>query len=235
MRKSIIGIVLVLFVFVSCDEETIDEIKIPTDGLIANYLFENDLNDDSGNDNHGTLNGVSFSADRFENDYSAGYFDGFSHVVLNETILPTDGSDFSISVWVYSENENTNGVRTIIGQYDGELLGRFQIYEYEGHYKVFYGTEPLSGNAYVLDEVENNVWVNLLLISSNGKAKIFKNGTLMKDDMSIGQLGETVTKIGESGEYRRFYHGKIDDVRIYNRVLSEVEVKLLYHEGRWDK
>jgi len=31
----------------------------------------------------------------------------------------------------------------------------------------------------------------------------------------------------------RFFNGKIDDVRIYNRVLNEAEIQNLYHKGGW--
>lgn len=30
-----------------------------------------------------------------------------------------------------------------------------------------------------------------------------------------------------------YLDGKLDDIRIYNRALTEEEVKLLYHEGGW--
>ena len=31
----------------------------------------------------------------------------------------------------------------------------------------------------------------------------------------------------------RYYNGNIDDIRIYNRALSEDEIQALYHEGGW--
>lgn len=30
-------------------------------------------------------------------------------------------------------------------------------------------------------------------------------------------------------------HGKVDDIRIYNRALNENELQLLFHEGGWDE
>jgi len=31
----------------------------------------------------------------------------------------------------------------------------------------------------------------------------------------------------------RYYQGFLDDIRIYNRALSDIEIQALYHEGGW--
>ena len=33
----------------------------------------------------------------------------------------------------------------------------------------------------------------------------------------------------------RFMEGKLDDIRIYNRALSESEIQALYHENGWNR
>lgn len=38
---------------------------------------------------------------------------------------------------------------------------------------------------------------------------------------------------GEYGYTSELFDGVIDDVRIYNRALSEVEIQELYHENGW--
>ena len=40
--------------------------------------------------------------------------------------------------------------------------------------------------------------------------------------------------IGDSRFNARYFKGKIDDIRIFNRVLSENEIQALYHEGGWE-
>jgi hypothetical protein len=49
---------------------------LPTDGLIAYYLFNGNANDESGNGNHGTINGATLTTDRYNNADSAYAFDG---------------------------------------------------------------------------------------------------------------------------------------------------------------
>ncbi|WP_141699533.1 hypothetical protein [Candidatus Marithrix sp. Canyon 246] len=46
------------------------------DGLVAYYPFNGNAEDESGNGNHGTVNGATLSEDRFGNQESAYSFDG---------------------------------------------------------------------------------------------------------------------------------------------------------------
>ena len=46
-------------------------VEIPTEGLVAYYPFNGNANDESGFDNHGTVNGATLTSDRFGNDASA--------------------------------------------------------------------------------------------------------------------------------------------------------------------
>ena len=205
--------------------------------LVAYYPFNGNADDYTENANHGIVNGAALASNRFGNTNSAYSFDGINNYIdLKKSIIPIDGSDFSISIWTSSRNTEPSEVRHIIGQYDGALAGRFQIYEIDGHYKVFYGPTDLSGgNAYILDAVINNEWVNLVLTVEDNNLNVYKDGILMGENLSIGPLADINTFIGKSGSYDRYYKGEIDDVRIYNRPLTEEEIQLLYHEGGWEE
>ena len=54
--------------------------QIPSEGLVAWYPFNGNANDESGNENHGTVNGATLTADRFGNVNGAYSFDGGSHI-----------------------------------------------------------------------------------------------------------------------------------------------------------
>ena len=57
-------------------------IVIPTEGLVAYYPFNGNANDESGNNNNGTLvNGPTLSTDRFENINKAYSFDGYDDYI----------------------------------------------------------------------------------------------------------------------------------------------------------
>ena len=48
-------------------------------GLVAHYPFNGNANDESGNANHGTVNGATLTTDRFGNANKAYSFDGVSN------------------------------------------------------------------------------------------------------------------------------------------------------------
>ena len=39
---------------------------------------------------------------------------------------------------------------------------------------------------------------------------------------------KTIVRIGKNGEFTNYFDGKIDEVKIYNRALSEEEIQFLY-------
>src|SRR2546426_1776683 len=72
-----------------------------TNGLVAFYPFNGNVNDASGNGNHGVANDVSFGTDRFGMPNRAGSFAGNanSNVKINSTSLNLL-TDFTVSVWI---------------------------------------------------------------------------------------------------------------------------------------
>ena len=85
------------------------------------------------------------------------------------------------------------------------------------------------------DEIENNKWYHVVATydSSNGESKLYVNGNLV-DSEEFGRLKtETTTNLliagapGNDTDWRNF-DGKLDDLRIYDRVISKKEVNALY-------
>ena len=52
-----------------------------SDGLVAYYPFNGNADDESGNGNHGTVNGATLTIDRFGNENSAYSFDGIDDYI----------------------------------------------------------------------------------------------------------------------------------------------------------
>ncbi len=76
----------------------IGQADMPKNGLVAEYLFDGDANDTSGNGNHGTVNGAILTSDRNGNTNSAYSCDGLDdYIKTNHPDL--DSQSLSISVW----------------------------------------------------------------------------------------------------------------------------------------
>ena len=73
--------------------------------------------------------------------------------------------------------------------------------------------------------------------SSNRESKLYVNGNLV-DSEEFGKLNTETTSnlliagapVGDDTDWRNFY-GKLDDLRIYDRVISKKEVGALYDLG----
>lgn len=75
--------------------------SIPTNGLIAEYLFNGNANDTSGQGNDGIVNGSTLTTDRNGNANSAYIFDGVDDYIEIADHSSLDGMDgLTISVWV---------------------------------------------------------------------------------------------------------------------------------------
>jgi hypothetical protein len=86
-----------------------------------------------------------------------------------------------------------------------------------------------------------NKWAHILVCWAKGSPiQVYQNGQLMtqwstfNDTISWNPLWHAFLGRHEKPETnQRWYHGKIDDIRIYNRALSASEIAALYHEGGW--
>ena len=88
----------------------------------------------------------------------------------------------------------------------------------------------MSGKGYV-----TNHWGHLAGTYDGATVKLYIDGSLANSMSFSGTnagMDTTMGAIGQSGLNDRYFQGKIDDVRVYNRALSAGEVKQLYNMGR---
>lgn len=86
-----------------------------SDGLVAYYPFNGNANDGSGNGNNGTVNGVTLTTDRFENDSSAYSFDGVANYIEIPNLgLFSGNENHSISLWFSADTFYDTQSRTLI-------------------------------------------------------------------------------------------------------------------------
>ncbi|MCP4252153.1 MAG: PKD domain-containing protein [Candidatus Scalindua sp.] len=193
------------------------------DGLVAYYpfTFAGKANDASGNGNNGEIQpssefGPKLVTDRFGRDYNAYKFDGS----MDRIDLPLStyvGENFTWSFWVnFAEISNT--YKTLFG-----APGGLWLYYYSDSMRI-YGSSG-SGEITVNIGIETNKWTHLLFHYSSGVLSTYKNGNHISS-VGIGMLEvETTAFIGGSTNY--YHNGLMDDFRIYNRELSEDEIKYL--------
>ena len=213
------------------------------DGLIAHFPLSGNAQDVSGNGNHGTLYGPVLTTDRLGNPDAAYLFDGIDDYIRVEDTLPLRlaNTDFTLSVWAIETQRNAAFQDALLVKRgplnaDGWFFSitGMQSINPAGAGRVFY---QLSGGddprVFAPGVIPLDIW-NHLLVSydvTEHLTRIYVNGSLAAVSSympSPNPNTEFDLCIGSDSQGLGYHwHGKIDDVRIYNRQLSLDEIQEL--------
>jgi hypothetical protein len=214
------------------------------DGLLAHWTLDDGSGsvalDSSGNENHGTVNGATWTDGLMNGALS---FDGENdHVDLGSLDPPPeDRSAFSISAWFNAESFNSHRENRIVSKTESSST--------DDHYWML---SPLKqANRIVLCFRLKTDGVTERLVAQEGNIQtgqwIHAVGTydgsamrLYMDSVEVGILPKTgevsanasvPAMIGMNSDGSDPWHGIIDDVRLYHRALTFLEVDSLYRRG----
>ncbi|TAE34049.1 MAG: LamG domain-containing protein [Cytophagales bacterium] len=210
--------------------------QAPTNGLVAHYPFNGNANDESGNGRNGTANGATLTTDRFGVANKAYDFDGNDWIQVAPS--PTlQGNDFTLTAWI-KPMPNNNQFNIIVGQTANETT---QNAWYLGLYEA--GTQVL-GYTYQDNYVQTNItasnanWRQVVYSKTGTTARLFIDGVVQNSHQvpaNISFINPRGLLIGADDDAGNdgigdtwFFYGKIDDVRIYSRGLSDSEITQLY-------
>ena len=192
------------------------------DGSATNMLL-----DSSGNNYHLTNSGATFDGSNFKRGFGSVSFNT-GNFLSNSSVFNFNSKDFSISFWVYITTANTfnwifslgvgSAIRTAV------LLGRFN----NNTYIFSFGNDDLYSGAYAGDV---NNWVHICATYKTGTRvrKIYRNGIEIASGTSGGETNANASLYIGREATGGSYDGNIDDLRIYDYVLSANEVSGLYN------
>jgi len=228
------------------------------DGLVAYYPFFGNARDTSGNSLDGLVKGVTLTTDRDGNPNRAYQFNGktFDNGTTTHIELPLSSltqnleqSDYSVVAWVKPESDPPGSHENWYAY--GMIHSYSSIHDYGLRYHwsncfemgnpIFYDnqTEINWGGASACKK-DFNQYYHVVGVgdSTNGNTKIYVNGKLEhtrtwdnsgKPDPSkvnkkwfIGSMNPTSVTSPLTME------GVIDEIRMYNRVLTASEVETIY-------
>jgi hypothetical protein len=165
-------------------------------------------------------------------------FDGVGYVSVGDN-LDLIGSPFTLSAWIYPQSysgtsSNSPGVIDKLGTAGNYRLNvslglvTFGIRSSDNTFEGLSGT----GNSAPLFK-----WTHVVVTYDNvATGKIYVNGVLnnSKTNFTVSR-GDTAVPLligSNNNNPNSNFKGKIDDVRIYNRVLSDKEIQQLYSQSR---
>ncbi len=210
-----------------------------TNGLTAYYPFNHNANDASGNGNDGTVNGATLTADRFGSPDSAYRFNGTSWIQLPDTVEPPQPSGLTLSAWVLADSGPYDAGAWLIHLSSRTGEGGIALWNASscGFWVKLQNSNP-QGYYANDDTVITNVWTHLVAVYKQGQfVEFWVNGSLAESNAipNYALFTDPAFPLNSSlgnydyapGPYNGF-SGAMDDVRIYNRALSPVEVQALY-------
>ena len=217
-------------------------------GLVAYYPFNGNANDASGNGNNGVDVSATPTTDRFGTPNAAYNFAGLSNPqIIRVPNSPTlqFGNQASFSLWVHMNsfygmdgwgNASATGFHVMFSK----DFDRCCLYEgiggmANGNFSSNgYSNGWYSGILLNIDTVPGSSlgqWYNITYVFTPTEARMFSNGQLVATKSGTTTFANSNSKDLYFGRLNPFWYplnGKLDDVRFYNRALSNAEVWELY-------
>ena len=199
-----------------------------TTGLVAYYPFTGNSNDSSGYGNNGINSGAILTTDRNGINNRAYYFNGVNSKIIVSTFNKITGNNpFSVSFW--ASPESSNGWLVCFGKSENG-----NAFECGTH---TYGSPIFDALIWKYDHYPNtkvqltlNKYQYITVTYDGSIMSIYLNGILSvsnKVDYITPNILSGILSFGKQIDFEEYYKGKLDDVRIYNRVLSQSEISYL--------
>ena len=219
---------------------------IPRNGLVAEYLFSGNADDTSGNNYHGTVNGATLTTDRNSNSNSAYSFNGSSNYININAALAglATNTKGTWSIWVKPTDVSISMIFLSFSDTVKDSRLWLQII-FSGKLLAFY--RKIGSTKWRLDSDNivfvNNTWVHIAIVQDAIEPIIYVDGIavdqtfIVSTDKTLWFNDNALIDNGRIGDYNynnfgenTFFKGDLDDIRIYNRDLSQAEITILANE-----
>ena len=197
-----------------------------TDGLVAYYPFDSHANDVSGNGHHGEVHGATLVKGKFGNAYSFNGKD--SRIKLSASAI--QGIELTVNLWIKTKDNDYGLVSGANQSSENEYV----IYFYPflaPHYHSDYKNTNIS--------VSDNQWHSLTVVTKIAQTRVYVDG-LPKQTLRYGSktpfkveglwLGGEQDSLNGGWELSQQFEGIMDELRIYNRALTDFEIQNLYKQ-----
>lgn len=199
---------------------------VPTSGLVGWWPFNGNANDESGNGLNGTgLGSPTLTQDRFSVANKAYRFDGIDDYIA---VARNYQTAFSLSIWFNPSNSTL--YNPLVDAFDANW--EVQLKNTSPDYVSFITSS--SYQEFISSQITTtNNWYHLVCTYSSNTVTFYLNG--IKTDQYIvnplpNNIGNYFFGASISGS-DQFFNGKLDDIGIWNRALTQSEVTDLYNSN----
>jgi len=207
------------------NDESFAELLLPFD-------TENDtiVKDYSDNNNNGTIYGAEWTNEGVVG--GAYYFSGGSDHI--EAALPTPfndiaNNDFTISLWLKSDNINTDWRSVLEARYDTKNFVRIFQCGTEIHFGV---SDDGIKRAVRTENLSSNTWYHITVVwdASEKSMEIYTNGEVSEKtgNRNYANGAHNALHLGHATASSRFWLGYMDDFQMYDGALSASQINQIY-------
>lgn len=207
----------------------------PADGPLVYLTFAGNANDQSGNGNHGTVVGGSMATGALVLGNNA-----TDRLSLPSTVMDGLG-DFTFSAWLRMDtfrNENHEVISGANAAQDNALIFWYREQTDEWLVGINNGSSAFATNA----SIEDGEWHQVVLTRSGTTAHLYLDGTALGGGVSVAagalDIDPTGLIFGQdqdvvNGDFaaNESWAGAMDNLRIYDRVVSAAEIQTLAAEA----
>ena len=202
-----------------------DNSVIVTDGLIAYYNFDDGAVTDWGGNYNGINVNATTSSDTPNGEGLAMEFNGENNYLYVPYVIMLKGGAYSYNIWIKT-NGNDRPIFTTNSHY---VYIRFDD---SSKLKICSAGDGGTSNPYWITNVSfgnilNNQWHMVTITYDCSKVVVYVDGVLAdmanKTNMSFNNYYNDCTFFGSG------FLGKMDNIRTYNRALTQDEVRALYN------
>ena len=217
---------------------------VPSIGLVGWWPFNGNANDESGNNNNGTVIGAVLTIDRFGSANNAFSFNGTSDYIRCINAGPTGNPNITLSFWVKTSQTTASD---IFNWGNGTIAGQ--------DFRACFNEAGCAGVTFdnynsaitYSTTTDNNTWEHYVVVydsivgSSVLSSRAYKNGILLSsvcftqnfDQTNIGSANPITigryNKLTSTPQAPNYFSGTLDDIGIWNRVLTQQEITNLYN------
>ncbi|MFZ2411644.1 MAG: LamG domain-containing protein, partial [Candidatus Methanoperedens sp.] len=203
--------------------------EVSRNGLVAEYHFDGDAKDSSGNGNDGVIHGTTFVDGKFGKALS---FDGANNYVNVAGVWGgTSWKEATIEAWV-STKTTSGDFQAIVSSTSADFV-HLQLNSW-GNIAIFTDNIKPYIALPIISQKPTGIWRHIAISIKSGNTKLYENGVEVGFDSSTFSYLTHAAElhIGNGYQNGRFFNGLIDEVRIYNRALSAEEIKANYKAGQ---
>lgn len=193
------------------------------DGLIGHWKLEGDFQDYSGQGNDATNNAATWTHNRYGVSNRAINLEGSSYLAISNTPITVD----AISLW-FKTNSATEQI--ILGGFlNSHDSATITLRDNQIHVSRGGGIKTTRNN------FNDNTWHHLVVLAGD-PFRIYVDGK--EEPTTTSSVSNRLSQRRAIGAryyqsiYELFFQGRIDDVRVFNREITEQEIQALFLEGK---